>query len=198
MVGSNCTFSVAVWPGFKVAGKVDPDNENPAPVTVAELTITGAVPVEDRVTDCVAGVFSATSPNARLAALTLSVGMAAFNCRAKLFETPPALAVSVTACAELTEETVAVNPALVAFAGTVTVAGTVTAALLLARLTTKAPLAAAAVKVTVQASVPAPVIEVLLHEIALNAPAAGVLVMPVPLSPTTTVAPAKELLLTVS
>jgi hypothetical protein len=64
-----------------------------------------------------------------------SVGTAAVNCRAKLLETVPDVAVSVTACAVPTDNTVAVNPALVALAGTVTVEGTETAALLLDRLT---------------------------------------------------------------
>jgi hypothetical protein len=52
----------------------------------------------------------------------------------------------------LTEDAVAVNPALVAPAGTATVDGTVIALLLLARLTVRPPLPAAAFRVTVQAS----------------------------------------------
>ncbi len=51
------------------------------------------------------------------------------------------------------------KPAVVAPAATVTIAGTVTALLLLARLTGNPPLAAAAFNVTVQLSVPAPVID---------------------------------------
>jgi hypothetical protein len=98
----------------------------------------------------------------------LSVGAAAFNCRAKVSETAPALAVSVAVCAVLTVETVAVNPALVAFAGTVTVAGTATAALLLDRLTTSPPLGATAFSDTVQASEPEPVMEALLQDSALK------------------------------
>ncbi len=85
--------------------------------------------------------------------------MPAPNCRAKVLATLLALAVSVTVCAVLTEETVAVKLALVAPAATVTEAGTVTAELLLARLTVNPPLAAAAFSVTVQLSVPAPVID---------------------------------------
>lgn len=57
----------------------------------------------------------------------------------------------------LTEDAVAVNPALVVPAGTVTVGGTVTALLLLARLTTRPPLPAAAFKVTVQVSAADPI-----------------------------------------
>ena len=81
------------------------------------------------------------------------------SCRAKVFETLPALAVSVTVAAVLTAVTVAEKLAVVAPAATVTEAGTVTAELLLARLTANPPVAAAAFSVTVQVSVPAPVIE---------------------------------------
>ena len=63
----------------------------------------------------------------------------------------------------VTEETVAVKAAVVAPAATVTVAGTATDELLLARLTVNPPVAAAAFSVTVQLSVPAPVIEPLVQ-----------------------------------
>ena len=72
--------------------------------------------------------------------------------------TPLALAVNVAVCAVVTVVAVAVKLALVAPAATVTVAGTVTAELLLARLTVNPPLGAAALSATVQLSVPAPVI----------------------------------------
>jgi hypothetical protein len=49
-----------------------------------------------------------------------------------------------------------VNPAEVSFAGTVTVLGKATAALLLERLTTNPPVGAAVFKVRLQLSVPAP------------------------------------------
>jgi hypothetical protein len=195
VAGSNCTVSVVTWPGFKVAGKVAPDREKPAPVSEAELMVTGAVPVEVRVTDCVAAVFTCTFPNATLVALIVNVGIAAFNCRPKVLETLPELAVRVTACALVTGETVAVNPALVAVAGTVIVAGTVTAALLLERLTLSPPLAADEVSVTVHASVPDPVMEPLLQEMPLNAAGTAV---PVPLRVITAVAPVEELLLMLS
>jgi hypothetical protein len=68
----------------------------------------------------------------------------------------------------LTEETVAVKLAVVAPAVTVTLAGTTTAALLLATLTANPPLGAAAFSVTVQLSVPAPVIDPLAQVEALN------------------------------
>jgi len=75
----------------------------------------------------------------------------------------------------VTAVAVAVNAALDAPAATVTEAGTVTALLLLARLTA-VELGAAPVSVTVQGSVAAPVSEALLHETALTAGC------PVPLS----------------
>jgi hypothetical protein len=66
---------------------------------------------------------------------------------------------------------------LVALAGTVTVAGTVAARLLLDKLTASPPDGAGAFRVTVHASVPAPVKEVLVQEKALkSAPPASVYV----------------------
>jgi hypothetical protein len=79
--------------------------------------------------------------------------------------------VSVVACEVETEDTVAENVALVALAGTVTVAGTLTAALLLDSFTLSPPLGAAAVSVTEHASVPDPVMDALLQEIDFNAAA---------------------------
>ena len=49
----------------------------PVPVRVAELMVTGAVPVDVKVTDWVAGAFTSTSPNATLVALIPSVGVPA-------------------------------------------------------------------------------------------------------------------------
>jgi hypothetical protein len=74
-----------------------------------------------------------------------------------VLETLPLLAVKVTDCEEVNEETVAVNPALVAPDETVTDVGTETVELLLDRFTMYPPLRAAALIVTVQLSVPAPV-----------------------------------------
>jgi hypothetical protein len=136
------------------------------------LMVTGAVPVEVNVTGSVDAEFTVTLPNAKLGSLMVNVGTfaaVAFSCKAKVLETPLALAVSVTDCAVVTEDTVAVNPALVAFAGTNTAAGTATAALLLVRPTLTPPLPAAGLSVTVQASLPDPVIDALLQESALNA-----------------------------
>ena len=91
-------FSVAAWPGFNVSGNAAPDNVKPAPVSVAPFIVTATVPVEVKVTGCgVAVVFTTTLPNAKLVVLMLSAGTAAFNCRAKVLDTLPALAVIVTA-----------------------------------------------------------------------------------------------------
>lgn len=58
-----------------MAGKVPPETEKPVPETVAALTVTDAPPVEESVTDCVAGVSITTFPNDTLVALMLSVGV---------------------------------------------------------------------------------------------------------------------------
>ena len=194
-MGSNFTLSVADWVGFRVTGKVAPDIVNPVPVNVAELMVTGAVPVEVNVTGSVEAVFTVTLPKARLAGLMVNVGTPAFSCRPKVLEIPPALAVRVTACAVETDDTVAVNPAVVALAGTTTVTGTVTAALLLVTATLKPPLPAGPLSVTVQASLPAPVIDALLQDNALNPAATAV---PVPVRPITAVPLVEEVLWMVS
>jgi hypothetical protein len=135
----------------------------PVPLTAAALILTAAVPVELSVSVCVVAVFTESLPNVRLVALTFKVGIDEPSCRTKVFDAPPALAVKVTAAPELTEDTVAVKLAVVELAGTVTDVGTVTAVSLLARLTANPPVAAAAFRVTVQLSVPAPVIDPLVQ-----------------------------------
>ena len=147
------------------------------------MMVTGAVPAEFSVRGNVDAVFTVTLPNARLAGLIVNCELATaagFSCRAKVLEMLPALAVSVTACVDVTDDTVAVNPALVAFAGTINVAGTVTAALLLARLTVRPPITGAAVNVTVQLSLPDSVIDALLQENVLNVAGAPFTVTPQP------------------
>ena len=66
-------------------------------MTAAALTVTAAVPVEDRVTDCVACVLRLTSPKVRLVALMLNVETFEPNCRTKVSVTPPAFALKVAA-----------------------------------------------------------------------------------------------------
>src|SRR5579863_4632570 len=101
---------------------------------------------------------------------------------------PPSLAVTFAVCEALTEETAAVNEALAEPAGTVTEAGTATALLLLARLTTSPPLGAAPLNEAAQATAPAPVKLDELHEIALRA------TVPVPFRLTVAVLPVEEVL----
>jgi hypothetical protein len=96
-------------------------------------------------------------------------------------ESVPEVAVKVVACVVVTDAIFAEKAALMALAGTVTVAGRVTAASLLDRLTLSPPLPAAALRVTVQTSVPEPVIELLAQESALTVPGAIGATVPVPL-----------------
>lgn len=133
-----------------------------------------------------------TLPNPMLPALTLSVAAAAPSCSENVLAVAPVLAVKVAVCALLTAETVAVKLAEVAPAATVTLAGTVTAESLLARLTANPPPAVAVFSVTVQLSVPAPVIVPLVQLSPLNT---GV---PVPLRLTRVDVPLLELLVIVS
>ena len=150
--------------------------------------VTAAVPVEDSVTVCVVAEFTFTLPKAIFDVLTPSVGIAALSWSAKVWETLPAVAVSVTDTALPTDETLAEKLALVAPEATVTEVGTVTAALLLVRLTANPPVDAAEFSDTVHVSVPAPVMEELVQEIAVST---GV---PVPLKVTTDEDPVEELL----
>ena len=55
-----------------MTGNVTPDTAKPAPLTVAELIVTGAVPVEVNVNGCVDIVFTVTLPKVRLAALAVN------------------------------------------------------------------------------------------------------------------------------
>jgi hypothetical protein len=82
------------------------------------------------------------------------------------------LAVMVAFCAVVTKAMAAGKAALAVLAGRVTVAGRVAAELLLERLTTSPPFPAPALRLTVQKSVPDPVIEALVQESALSVPGA--------------------------
>lgn len=88
---------------------------------------------------------------------------AGFSCKAKTCETPFAAAVSVAICAEVTAAIVAVKLAVVELAATVTEAGTVAAELLLDKFTLSPPAGAADDSVTVQLSLPEPVMEPLVQ-----------------------------------
>ncbi len=167
-VGAKCTITVVDCPAFSVIGKPAPVIVNPEPVSVAELIVSAAVPDEVSVTACaVALLLTVTLPNDRLVVLTVIAGDpatgGAFNCREKFADAPPPVAVSVAVRAELTADAVAWKVAVVALAATVTVAGTVTDELLLDSVTASPPVGAAPSSVTVQVSVPAPVMLALLQ-----------------------------------
>ncbi len=167
-----------------------PEAAKPVPDTDAALTVTAEPPVADNTTFAVAGMFATTSPKSTLVVLTLSEDDPELSCSVTLSPAPPALAVRIAVSAELTGEILAVKLALLAPAGTVTEPGTFTSELLLERPTANPPLAAAAFNVTVQLSVPEPVIERLAQVNPLNTGT------PVPLTPTMVEAPAAELLVT--
>jgi len=50
-VGSNCTLRDTTWFGFNAIGNAGPDAVKPAPVTAIPLIVTGAVPVDTKVTE---------------------------------------------------------------------------------------------------------------------------------------------------
>jgi hypothetical protein len=175
------------------AGSVSPATEKALPVNVDALITSGALPDEVRVTVFVVEVLSWTVPKFRLVELIVSPAVAAFSCSDAVLLTLLAVAVTVAVCAVVTAEAVAVKGALADPLATVTDAGTETALLLLARFTVIA-LVAADVRLTVQASVAAPLSELLLHETALSAAADW----PVPLRLTVVVAPVAALLVKVS
>jgi len=71
--GLNRTCNVSDCVGFKVVGRELPIIiVKPAPVITAEFTVTGAVPVEVSVNDCIVAVFTVTLPKLRLPALTVN------------------------------------------------------------------------------------------------------------------------------
>ena len=76
-VGAKPTVSVAVWPGFRVTGKLTPDILKPVPVSAAALMVSGAVPEEVSVTDWLAEALTSTVPKLTLVTLNPSVGAAA-------------------------------------------------------------------------------------------------------------------------
>ena len=76
-VGKNCIWSVAVWDGFNISGKLPPTMVKPAPLIDAEFTVTAEVPVDVSVTDCVVGEFTVTFPKLKLAVVTVNCGFAA-------------------------------------------------------------------------------------------------------------------------
>ncbi len=76
-VGLNTISSVAVWPGFRVSGKLTPEIVKPAPLTEPALNVTAAVPDEVSVIDAVPVAPTATVPKLTVEVLRASVGTAA-------------------------------------------------------------------------------------------------------------------------
>ena len=72
VVGLNVTWSVKVWPGFSVAGKVAPEIAKAAPVTVTEFTVTAVFPDAVMPSVLVEVAFKLTFPKSRLDELTVS------------------------------------------------------------------------------------------------------------------------------
>jgi len=142
-----------------VTGKLPPVTENPVPEIESDLIVTATVPFEVTVTDFVTAVPTETLPNASELALKPNAAVAAFNCSATLFVEELAVAVTVADCAVLTDPTVAVNEAVEAPEGTVTLPGTDTADELLVRATLCPLDSAAELNETVHAVVPDPVNE---------------------------------------
>ena len=185
-------MSVAVAFGFRVSGKLAPLAVKPVPESDDESIVTAAFPVEDSVSVCVTALLTATSPKSTLLALRFRVEIEELSCSVVASATPPALAVNVADSFEVTGEAFAVKFVLLAPAGTITEAGTLTRGLLLARLTANPPLSAVAFNVTVQLSATEPVIVELVQVTPFNTGT------PVPLSPTTVELPLEELLATES
>jgi hypothetical protein len=130
-------------------------------VTLGGPLNTGKLLDNATITGLVAALFSVTvqvalRPAFRVPGLQLTAdnraGASRFN--VKLCVPPPPLAVITAVWSVLTAETVAVNWALLAPARTVTLAGTVTLALLFWSVTAKPPIAAGPLSVTVHDDAP--------------------------------------------
>ena len=161
-------------------------------LTEPALSVSTPVPDEVSVTDPLPVPPTATVPKLTLVALSVSVGTAAPRLIPKVLVPPPEDAVSVAVCAVLTAVAVAVKLAVVAPAATVTDDGAVNDVSLLDTVTAWPPVAAAAFSVTVQVSVPAPVIEPLAQVRPLNTGC------PVALRVIVDVVPVDELLVSVT
>ena len=196
LAGVNRTISVACCPGDRVMGKVIPDIEKPAPVTDAEVIVKGAVPVELSSTLCGAVPTPTVSvPNATLLALTPNVAAEPFSVSVALFEICAAVAVRVAATVELTGEVFAVNCALVAFPGTVTMFGITIAELLLDSFTPSPALGAAALICTVQVVLAVPVSDAVAQLSPVKRDGCSI---PAPLTPIAMVPAVADVLLTVT
>jgi hypothetical protein len=109
-----------------VIGMAIPDSENPVPAIDTPVIVSAAAPEDVSVIVLLAEVFNASVPKATLAELTVIAGDDddGLRCSAVVSETPLDVAVSVTVCGELTDDTVAVNGSLVSWVHTSMDAGT--------------------------------------------------------------------------
>ena len=73
-------MSVAVWPGLRVRGAVTPDAVNREPATEIPEIVTGAVPVDVRVTVFFTVCPTVTSPKLTLVELTPRAGVPELAC----------------------------------------------------------------------------------------------------------------------
>jgi hypothetical protein len=133
---------IALCPGFKVTGAVIPTAPNREPATEIDEIVTGAVPEELTATDLVAVVPTGTLPNDTDEVLKVSAAMPVDGDSVilKVLVVPLACAVIVAVWNVVTPLTVALNPVLSAPDLTVTLPGTLTAGLLLCRVTVSLPL----------------------------------------------------------
>lgn len=126
--------------GYRKSGARQPE---PLPVIVAALIIKGIVPDETTFTCIDSVLFKATIPGkSRVGVCRVSIDVTWSRVSWYEAELEPMLAVTVAACMVVTEAAFAVNAILVALAGTVNLAGTPTARLLLGKFTGCPPLAA--------------------------------------------------------
>jgi hypothetical protein len=125
--GLNSTFSIALWPGFNVIGRVVPTIVKPVPDNVAAVIEMGKLPDAVAINDCVTGLLRAVVPKEMWVELKFSAEPLAISCNAKVEDELPTVAVSMTACAESTEVIIALKRTAVELGGTVTVAGSSTA-----------------------------------------------------------------------
>lgn len=137
-------LSVKLCPGFNVTGIEPPTSLKFAPASTADVIEMGRFPADVTISSCVIGIFKAALPKAMLDALNLSADAFGMSCKARLAAAPGIVAVSVADWAVLTVAMLALNPAEVALAGTVTVDGKVTSPTLLESCTLRPPLGAAA------------------------------------------------------
>lgn len=93
-MGLNVVVRVADCPGFRVSGVVIPVAPKREPETEIPEIVTGAVPMDWRMTACVAVWPMLTLPKLIVLVLRLSEGVPT-SCREKLWTMPPELALMV-------------------------------------------------------------------------------------------------------